>query len=131
MRVSCIDRDKLEKIHAYFGVELGDNIFEVYSIGKFKRDKCYLLKIGKGHLDWYRTELFQIIDDSIPYYWINEKPGLFSTLKNNKYDFSIALKEYWGPEEFINNKNFLFDIFEDFEEADNFADEVIKKYQLI
>ena len=36
------------------------------------------------------------------------------------------MKEYWGPKEFINNKNFLFDIFEDFEEADNFADEVIK-----
>ncbi|MEQ8156866.1 MAG: hypothetical protein ABRQ25_18650 [Clostridiaceae bacterium] len=129
MKVLCNDRDKLEKTHAYFGVELGNNIFEVYSIGEFKGEKCYLLKIGKGHLDWYKTELFKIIDDSIPYYWINKKFGLFSTLKNKKYDFSIKLKEYWGPEEFIIDKDFLFDIFEDFEKADKFAYEVIKKYQ--
>jgi len=129
MKVSCIDKNKLEKTHAHFGVELGDNIFEVYSIGRFKTEKCYLLKIGRGHLDWYRIELFHIIDNSIPCYWINKKFGLFSTLKNKKYDFSIVLKEYWGPEEFINNENFLFDIFEDFEKADNFAYEVIKKYQ--
>lgn len=128
MKVSCIDREKLEKTHAYFGVQLEDNIFEVYSIGRFKNEKCYLLKIGKGHLDWYNTELFHILDDTIPYYWIYKKFGLFSSLKNKKYDFSIKLKEYWGPEEYISNLNFLFDIFDDFEQADHFAHEVIKKY---
>lgn len=130
MKVSCIDRDKLEKTHAYFGVELGQNIFEVYSIGKFKREKSYLLKIGRGHLDWYSIDLFQIKDEIIPDYWIYKKFSWFSNLKNNKYDFSISLKEYWGPEEFIKNEDFLFDIFEDFEKADKFAFEVVKKYGL-
>lgn len=128
MKVSCIDRDKLEKTHAYFGVELGDNIFEVFSIARFKNEKYYLLRFPNDNLRWFSSELFKIEDDSIPHFWIHKKFGLFSVLKNKKYDFSIVLKEYWGPEDFINNEDFLFDIHEESERANSFANEIIKKY---
>lgn len=129
VKVSCIDRDKFEKTEAYFGVELGDNIFEVFSIARFKNKKNYLLKIGKGYLDWYRAELFEIKDNLIPDFWIYKKFCWFYTIKNKKYNFSIVLKEFWGPEDFINDDNFLFDIYEEPEKANNFAYKVIKKYQ--
>lgn len=128
MKVSCIDREKLEKTHAYFGVELGDNEFEVFSIARFKNEKNYLLRFPNDNLRWFNSALFKVKDESIPHFWIHKKFGLFSTLKNKKYNFSIALKEYWGPEDFVSNEDFLFDVHEEPERANKFASEIIKKY---
>lgn len=128
MKVSCTDRVKLEKTHAYFGVDLGNNIFEVFSIVSFKNKKEYLLMLPNDRLRWFSSESFKVIDDSIPNFWIYKKFGLFSKLKNRKYDFHIVLREYWGPEDFLKNEDFLFDIHEYPERANNFANEIIKKY---
>lgn len=128
MKVSCIDRYKLERTHAYFGVELGNNIFEVFSIANFKMEKNYLLRFPNDNFRWFSSSLFKVINDSIPHFWVHKKFSLFSVLKNKKYDFSILLGEYWGPEEFLNNEDFLFDIHEEPERADNFANEIIRKY---
>ena len=65
MKVSCNNRDKLEKTHAYFGVELGENIFEVFSIARFKNKKYYLLKFDNDNLRWFLSSLFEVKDDSI------------------------------------------------------------------
>ena len=126
MKVSCNNRDKLEKTHAYFGVELGENIFEVVSIARFKNKKYYLLKFDNDNLRWFLSSLFEVKDDSIPQFWIYKKFSWFSDIKNKKYDFSLALKEFWGPDEFISNEDFLFDIYEEPEKAYDFAYKVIK-----
>lgn len=128
MKVSCIDRYKFEKTHAYFGVELEKNLFEVFSIARFKDNKYYMLKFPDDNFRWFNAELFEVRDVAIPNYWIYKKYRFFSVLKNKKYDFRIPLKEFWGPGEFISNEDFLFDIYENEDRANNFVYEVIKKY---
>jgi len=66
LKVSCINKDELEKNHAYFRVELGDNIFEVFAISRFKNEKHYLLRFPNDNLRWFSSELFMVKDESIP-----------------------------------------------------------------
>lgn len=128
LKVSCMDRDKLEKTSAYFDVEIGDNLFEVYCIATHKNHKEYLLRSSDETLMWFESAKFEVIDNSIPPYWIYRKYGYFSNLRNKKYDFDIRLNEYWGPEEFLNNEDFFFDIYEDREKANSYLKEIMKKY---
>lgn len=118
----------LEKKYNFYDVEVVKNKFEVHAIKKSKNGNQYLFVIYNG-LFWWDADLFDIIDNNTPEYWINKSFGRFGKLKNKQYDFSIDISEFTGPKELIENTNFLFDIYEYPSVAFQFFCDVIKKYR--
>lgn len=90
--------------------------YEVYAIILEKRIFKYLLRID-GDIGFYDSNLFEVIDDSIPEFWIFKKYKYNNKIQNNRakylyeYMFSIIVDAYFGPKEFIEPNDFLFDVY--------------------
>ena len=63
-------------------------------------------------LYYFDSVLFEVIDNSIPKSWIEVKYKRFHRFVNKEYDFIISANYYQGPKEFLDNKDFLFDVIE-------------------
>lgn len=123
MKIKVINKQRLEKEHNYYEPEYE---FEVYAIAKFGRENYFLVNIYNG-LFWWKGKLFKIIDNSTSEDWVNVKFKYFNRIKNLNYNFSIPLNNYIGPKEFLENKDFLFDIYENPSYAYEFFYDFLKK----
>lgn len=63
-------------------------------------------------LNWWDADLFNVIEKTIPNTWIKVQYKFFYKMRNKNYDFSIYIDYFCGPREFLDNKDFLFDIYE-------------------
>lgn len=86
--------------------------YNVLAIRKWHRKWQFLIDDGNS-LNWWDADLLEVIDDKKPLDWIEIKHNRFHKYRNNKYDFFISISYYYGPKEFIDNKDFLFDIIEE------------------
>ncbi len=90
--------------------------YEVYAVILEKRNFKYLLRID-GDIGFYNSDSFEIVDDSIPDFWIFKKYKYNNKIENHRakylyeYMFSIILDAYFGPKELIEPNDFLFDVF--------------------
>ena len=124
MIVACKNKSNFEKFSGYYGVELGDNKFLVYAIVTFNKKT----ELEQDTPKRFKAELFTVIDDSYPDYWMSKSWGKHNKIKNKHYDFYIMIESYLGPKEFIENPDFLFDIYENPDRAYQFFYDVLKKY---
>ncbi|KPU42964.1 hypothetical protein OXPF_37330 [Oxobacter pfennigii] len=129
MLVKGDDMKKLEKLNAWFDVSFDSLELEVFAIAKFSKTIKYLLIIENSWPEWVDSRYFKVLDESVPIYWISNKYNFFFKLKNNKYDFSIPIRSYMGPPEFIENSEFLFDIYDNPSKAHEFSIKVIEKHK--
>lgn len=111
MIVKINDKTAFEKKHAFYGIDLKDNKFEVQAIRKHRKQFQYLI-FAYGTLDWWYADLLGIIDDNVPNNWVKIEYKKSHKFKSENYDFCISTEFYNGPKEFLENKNFLFDIYE-------------------
>lgn len=127
MIVEIIDIDKLTIRHATFGPDSAfKSQYEVYAIRKWYKRKQYLVE-GWNRLHWWDTDLFHVVDDSIPEDWVSVQYKRFHRFKNKNYDFRLAISFYQGPKEFLENENFFFDIIENGRDAYEFFYKVIQE----
>ena len=112
MIIKVIDPDTLEKRHAYWGYNPSfEKTYEVLAIKKKNKKKQFLVD-DNMELHWWDADLFVIIEDLIPKEWIEIRYKFFHRLKNKKYDFNIPINYYCGPKSFIEDADFMFDIYE-------------------
>ncbi len=90
--------------------------YEVYAMIIEKKVFKYLLRID-GDINFYDSSQFEVIDDSIPEFWIFKKYKYNNKIQNNRakysyeYMFSIIVDAYFGPRELIEPNDFLFDVY--------------------
>lgn len=125
MKIKVIDVYELEKRHACWGYStLPINTYEVLAIKQAHRKIQYLVE-DDMRLTWWDADLFNIVEETIPKEWVKIKYKCFHSLQNKKYNFKIVMNCFWGPNTFLENEDFLFDIFENPHTAYVFY----KKYQ--
>lgn len=126
MIVRIKDLNKLMNRHATWGNEsLFCSQYTVLAIRKRRRKTQYLIENDK-RLCWWDIDLFDAIDESIPVNWLTVQYKRFHKFKNRNYDFDISTSFYQGPEEFLQNENFFFDIIENPGDAYEFYCKVMK-----
>lgn len=112
MQIKVIDAKMLEKRHAYWGYCVSPPVlYEVLAIKKYNKHTQYLVE-DNMRLNWWDADLFNVIEETIPNTWIEVRYKHFYKMRNKNYDFSIHINYFCGPSEFLENKNFLFDIYE-------------------
>jgi len=112
MQIKVIDARELERRHSYWGYSaLPVATYEVLAIKQHRRRTQYLVE-DDLRLTWWDADLFNVIETWIPDEWIEIRYSSFHKLQNKKYNFSIAINYYIGPKNFIENEDFLFDIYE-------------------
>lgn len=99
--------------------------YTVLAIMQFRRRKQYLIDFD-GRLFWWNANLFKIVDESFPENWIIVQYKKCHKYKNKKYDFDIPISFYQGPNVFLDNQDFFFDIIENPREAYEFYYDCIK-----
>lgn len=127
MKIKIKDKNKFIKENKILLYNEITEVYEVIAIVIQKKQICYLVQ-EKNMITLYNEKHFEIIDDKIPDYWIFKYFKYKNLLKNQKYMFSIVLDTYIGPEEFITNSNFFFDIYENPEKANQFLYDTLKKH---
>ena len=130
MIVKCNDIKKFEKLNAWFDVPIDKLELEVFAI-KISKITEYLLLIENSFPYWFDSRCFEVLDASIPKNWVKNKYKRFFELRNDKYDFSIPIKTYIGPPEFIEDNDFLFDIYDNPSKANEFLIKFIEKHKEI
>ena len=112
MTVKVIDLNKLMDRHATWGSESSFCLqYEVLAIRIRRRKRQYLVENEK-RLHWWDTDLFDVIDATVPENWRTVHYKRFHKFKNEKYDFHISTSFYHGPKAFLDNEDFFFDIIE-------------------
>ncbi len=112
MQIKVIDDDVLEKRTACWGFcSLNEAVFEVLAIKQYHRKKQYLVEYD-NRLFWWDEDLFFIVNDNIPKEWVEIRYKYFNKLRNSNYCFKIPISYYLGPKCFMENENFMFDIYE-------------------
>jgi hypothetical protein len=121
-RIVMDDNNFPKKSH--LTVKNGKLYYEVYAI---VYRKYFLIEVSKGELGWCNVKQFEVEDKPIPQFWLYKKID-YGT-KNYKFKDSMLKKEIWGPEEFVNNTDFLLDIdYRDNKAAYKYALKVSNKY---
>lgn len=127
MIVEIIDIDKLTIRHAVFGPDSAlKSQYEVYAIRKWYKRMQYLVE-DENQLYWWDTDLFRVVEDSIPENGVSVQYKRFHRFRNKNYDFRIAINFYQGPKEFLENENFFFDIIENRKDAYAFLCKVMQE----
>lgn len=103
------------------------DFYEVLAIIAKKKEIKYLVQ-ENGIPTMYTAKYFEILDDVIPNYWIFQYFKYNNIIKNKKYMFDIGIDMYIGPKDYINDPDFLFNVFEDPKVAGVTLYEVQKKY---
>lgn len=136
MIVKCNDVKKFQKLNSWFDVPINKLEFEVLAIIKHSKITKYLFLIEKSVLHtnesvpyWFDSQYFEVLDENMPKNWVENKYKRFFELKNNKYDFSIPIQTYIGPPEFIEDNDFLFDIYDNPSKANEFITKFVEKYK--
>jgi hypothetical protein len=112
MTIKVIDAYNLMKRHADWGhPESFQAPYQVLAITKHRRIWQYLV-VDDQRLKWWDKDLFEVIDEAVPENWVVIQYKRFHKFKNRKYDFQISTNYYQGPKEFLENEDFLFDIYE-------------------
>ena len=114
MQVKVIDVKLLEKRCAYWGysvIDANKTTYQVIAIRRQYRKTQYLVE-DDMRLFWWDEDLFIVTDYTIPDGWIEIKYKYFHKFQNGKYDFKIPINYYLGPKCFVENKDFMFDIYE-------------------
>lgn len=97
--------------------------------------KCNDIKKFEKLNAWFDVPIdkleLEVLDESIPKNWVENKYKRFFELRNDKYDFSIPIKTYIGPPEFIEDNDFLFDIYDNPSKANEFLIKFIEKHKEI
>ena len=128
MVIEVIDLDKLMVRHAIWGSESSfKSQYEVFAIRKWHKRTQYLVENCK-RLHWWDTDLFNVVDESIPESWVTVQYKRFHRFKNKNYDFYISTSFYQGPKVFLENENFFFDIIENAKDAYTFLCEVLQEH---
>ena len=120
MLIRLDDADGLECRHARWGIrcDKGD-LFPVIAISEQKRKRRYLVEYN-NRIDWWDADLFTVVDSDIPNEWIEVVHRRHYKIKNPNYSFLIFINYYLGPQRFLDNQDFLFDIYENPTNAYNF-----------
>ena len=112
MKIKVIDASKLEKRHACWGYSIvPTTTYEVLAIKQVHRKRQYLVE-DDMRLIWWDADLFNVVEEIIPKEWIKLQYKRFHRPRNKKYNFKLAMDCFWGPNEFLENEDFLFDIYE-------------------
>lgn len=129
MKISCLDKKKLEKKEGISGLDLKNNIFNVVTIVVMKGKIYYLLSIGEQFwVRLYSADLFEVVDNSLPSYWKYRYYGFKNKLKNKEYDFDLYVDAIIGPKELVENDKFVFEIYENPRLISEEIYKIIKKY---
>jgi len=137
MKVVIINEKIFRKKNGYkkksnFDKSILNKEYDVYAIIKLKRIEYYLLLMGR-ELEYIHTDSVSIVDEKIPSDWIYRK-----LKKGYKIEYGgislcteygyILVKNYIGPEIFIDDKSFLINIlYEPGDAAKFFYENYIKK----
>ena len=112
MRIKVIDPEKFEERQAIWGYsESFETTYEVILVLRYHKKKYYLVDY-ESRLFLWNADLLQVIEETVPADWIEVEYSYFHKLKNDMYDFYFPINYYLGPKRFLENKNFLFDIYE-------------------
>lgn len=112
MQIKVNDVNELEKRHACWGYSASSVItYEVLAIKQVHKKTQYLIE-DDMRLNWWDADLFSVVDKTIPEEWIKLQYKCFHSFRNKKYNFRIAVNCFWGPNRFLENEDFLFDIYE-------------------
>ena len=126
MIVKINDKSTFEKKLAFYGYDFYSDSFEVQAIRKRRKEFQYLICVNSG-LFWWYADLLSILDDNVPVNWVKIEYKKSHKFKNKKYDFRISTEFYYGPKEFLENEDFLFDIYENPSIAYEFFYQYLKK----
>lgn len=125
MRIRITNKSYFLK-HNKFMYSKFTNEFQVFAILN-RKNKIEYLVLDDDVVSIYDSKHFEIIDDKIPDFWVFKK-FQNNTIENKKYNFSFRLDTYVGPRELIENQDFLFDIYENLDDALSFLYITLKKY---
>ena len=112
MLIMLRDADKLERRHACWGIRCDKGtFFSVIAVSEQRKIRKYLVE-HDNRIEWWDADLFVVIDHTIPNDWVEATYRKHYKLKNPKYAFNISINYYLGPQSFLDNRDFLFDIYE-------------------
>lgn len=129
MIIKTINAKQLMERHANWGQETSfQETYQVLAIRIRRRKKQYLVA-DDLQLKWWDSDLFEVIVQAIPKDWITVQYARFHKFKNKNYDFDISTTYYQGPQEFLDNEDFLFDIYENPTQAYNYYYQYLQKVE--
>lgn len=126
MLIKIKDEKQFVKKNGFILYDKFPEFYEVLAIIANKKEVKYLVQ-DNGIPVLYNAEYFEIVDDTVPSYWIFRRFKYNNIIKNKKYMFDIGIDMYIGPSDYINDPDFLFEVFENPEEAGLILYEVQKK----
>lgn len=125
MKVKIINYNKFILDEGYIGsysnkTTYMNGIFEVFAIiGYEKERKLYILDIN-DRLNFYKSENFEIVNDSINEDWREIFFPKKYKLKNKYYNFYIKMNYFYGPKKMLEHEDFLFYLIENKNKAKEF-----------
>ena len=127
MKVSIRNWEEFSQAEAVYGnpIKLSE-VFDVKAIISFDRDieKYYIICDG-NKTNFHRTYLFKVIDNETPENWVHVYYSKVRKLTNPSYNFIVTIKEFLGPREIIEDKNFLFDLYDNPDIAFDFLQNLV------
>lgn len=118
---------KLDRKKYSFG---DTEIFDVIAIISGKKKVWYLVQdnpIG-GMLDLIPSEYFTVVDENIPNNWIFRYYKYNHKVSNKKYICLLIIDMYIGPQELIDDVDFLFEVLDRHDIAIQKYYDYLKKY---
>jgi len=98
-------------------------VFEVNAIITFDKEKSFVF-CDRNRAKLCKARLFNILDYDTSANWIRLYYPKERLIENNKYDFNIGLKEFYGPKDMIEDENFFFDLIENDDKAFDFIQNI-------
>ena len=112
MIVKVLNPFELMERHAWWGnPQSFINPYTVLAIRIRRKKKQYLIE-DDYLLTWWDSDLFQVIEPTVSKEWMTVQYKRFHKFRNKKYDFSISTSYYQGPQAFLDDEDFMFDIIE-------------------
>ncbi len=101
--------------------------YSVHAIVIFKKEKNYLV-YGEHDFKWLSEKYVKILDSRTPLLWEEKVFKKSLHLKSEYYpEYIMKINYFFGPIEFLNNREFFYDIYEDWDKAYNFFMDVKNK----
>lgn len=95
-----------------------DKTHEVIAVIMIKKEVFYLMQDDDKWICLINSDNCDVVDDKICDFWVFRRFKYNNVIKNKKYNFKLIVDMYLGPEELIDNEDFLFDVMNDSEEAE-------------